>query len=87
MSINEDIRQINESLGQASGPTAARDTVSALGDLLQSQNLLIGVWVNYEALRRNLDLDLETMQIDAEGLWIDPGPIRVDTVGGQLGPL
>ncbi len=86
VSINEDIRQINESLGQASGPTAARDTVSALGDLLQSQNLLIGVWVNYEALRRNLDLDLETMQIDAEGLWIDPGPIRVDTVGGQLGP-
>ncbi len=86
VSINEDIRQINETLGQASGPTAARDTVSALGDLLSSQNLLIGVWVNYEALRRNLDLDLETMEIDAEGLWIDPGPIRADTVGGQLGP-
>ncbi len=86
VSINEDIRQINETLGQAAGPTAARDTVSALGDLLNSQNLLIGVWVNYEALRRNLDLDLETMQIDSEGLWIDPGPIRVDTVGGQLGP-
>ncbi len=86
VSINEDIRQINETLSQASGPTAARDTVSALGDLLNSQNLLIGVWVNYEALRRNLDLDLETMQIDAEGLWIDPGPMRADTVGGQLGP-
>ncbi len=86
VSINEDIRQINETLGQAAGPTAARDTVSALGDLLNSQNLLIGVWVNYEALRRNLDLDLETMQIDSEGLWIDPGPIRADTVGGQLGP-
>lgn len=86
VSINEDLRQINETLSQASGPTAARDAVSALGDLLQSQNLLIGVWVNYEALRRNLDLDLETMQIDAEGLWIDPVSIRVDTVGGQLGP-
>lgn len=85
VSINEDIRQINETLGQASGPTAARDTVSALGDLLSSQNLLIGVWVNYEALRRNLDLDLETMQIDSEGLWIDPGPIRADTVGGRPG--
>jgi len=42
--------------------------------------------VNYEALRRNLDLDLGTMQVDAEGLWIDPGPIRVDTVGGNMGP-
>jgi hypothetical protein len=86
VSINEDLRQINETLSQASGPTAARDAVSALGDLLQSQNLLIGVWVNYEALRRNLDLDLETMQIDSEGLWIDPISIRPDTVGGQLGP-
>jgi hypothetical protein len=85
VSINEDLRLINETLSQASGPTAARDAVSALGDLLNSQNLLIGVWVNYEALRRNLDLDLGTMQIDSEGLWIDPIAIRPDTVGGQLG--
>jgi hypothetical protein len=86
ISINEDLRQIRETLNQASGPTAARDTVQALGDLVQAQNLFIGVWVNYEALRRNLDLDLGTMEIDADGLWIDPGPIRPDTVGGQLGP-
>ncbi len=86
ISINEDLRQIRETLSQASGPTAARDTVQALGDLVQAQNLFIGVWVNYEALRRNLDLDLGTMEIDAEGLWIDPGPIRSDTLGGELGP-
>ena len=86
ISINEDLRQIRETLSQASGPTAARDTVQALGDLVQAQNLFIGVWVNYEALRRNLDLDLGTMEIDAEGLWIDPGPIRIDTLGGNLGP-
>jgi hypothetical protein len=86
ISINEDIRQIRETLSQASGPTAARDTVSALSDLLNAQNLFLGVWVNYEALRRNLDLDIGTMQIDSEGLWVDPGPIRPDTVGGVLGP-
>lgn len=84
ISINEDLRQIRETLGQV-GPTAARDAVSALSDLVNAQNLFVGVWVNYEALRRNLDLDLGTMQIDAEGLWIDPGPIRIDTVGGSLG--
>ncbi len=79
ISINEDLRQIRETLSQASGPTAARDTVQALGDLVQAQNLFIGVWVNYEALRRNLDLDLGTMELDGEGLWVDPGrsgPIR-----------
>ncbi|MCC6510409.1 MAG: hypothetical protein IT423_15005, partial [Pirellulaceae bacterium] len=86
ISINEDLRQIRETLNQASGPTAARDTVSALSDLVNAQNLFVGVWVNYEALRRNLDLDLGTMQIDSEGLWIDPGPIRSDTVGGAMGP-
>ena len=26
-------------------------------------------------LRRNLDLDLGTMQLDSAGQWIDPGPI------------
>jgi hypothetical protein len=85
VSINEDLRLINETLSQASGPTTARDAVSALQDLLNSQSQLIGVWVNYEALRRVLDLDLGTMQIDSDGLWIDPIAIRPDTVGGQMG--
>ena len=40
--------------------------------------LPLSVWVNYEVLRRSLDLDLGTMQLDAEGNWIDPGPIRAD---------
>jgi hypothetical protein len=82
--LNEDIRQINEALSQASGPTAARDTVSALQDLLNAQNFFMGVWVNYEVLRRTLDQELGTMQLDSEGLWIDPGPIRIDTVGGDF---
>lgn len=84
--LNEDIRQINEALSQASGPTAARDTVSALQDLLDAQNFFMGVWVNYEVLRRTLDQELGTMQLDSEGLWIDPGPIRLDTLGGEFSP-
>ncbi len=85
ISINEDIRQINETLGQASGPTASRDAVGALTDLLTSQNTFIGTWALYESLRRNLDHDMGTLQIDGEGLWIDPGPIRADTMAGRLG--
>lgn len=85
ISINEDLRQVSETLGTVSGPTAARDAVTALNALLSTQSQLIGIYVNYEALRRNLDLDLGTMQVDAEGLWIDPGSIRPETVGGFFG--
>lgn len=72
---NEDIRINQELTGQTAGATAARDAVSALTDLLDAQNNFMSVWVNYEALRRSLDLDLGTMQLDAEGIWIDPGAI------------
>jgi hypothetical protein len=73
---NEDIRIDQELTNQASGATAARDSVSALSDLLDAQNNFMSVWVNYEALRRSLDFDLGTLQLDSEGLWIDPGAIR-----------
>jgi hypothetical protein len=73
--LNEDIRRIQEANRQPSGPTAARDTVSALRDLLTAQNDFLSVWVTYEVLRRTLDFNLGTMQLDVEGMWIDPGPM------------
>jgi hypothetical protein len=83
--INQDRARINEVLGTVSGPTAANDYAQAINSLLNAQQALIGTFVNYEALRRSLDLDLGTMQLDAEGIWIDPGPMRADTLGGNFG--
>ena len=60
------------------GATSARDLVSALSGLLGAQNELLGIWVAYEIERINLDLQLGTMQLDAQGQWIDPGPIEQD---------
>ncbi len=57
------------------GATTARDLVSALADLQNAQNDFISVWVNYEVQRRALDFDMGTMQIDCDGIWMDPGPI------------
>jgi hypothetical protein len=54
--------------------------VTALGDLQDAQNDFLSVWVNYEVQRLNLDLDLGTMRLDAEGIWLDPGPM-----GGEHG--
>jgi hypothetical protein len=73
--LNADIRLQNEDRGNGSGPTAARDAISALNDLLIAQNNLLGFFVSYEVVRRSLDFDLGTMEITPDGLWIDPGPI------------
>ncbi|MCI0357425.1 MAG: TolC family protein [Planctomycetaceae bacterium] len=75
---NEDIRINGELTAQGARATAARDAVSALTDLLNAQNQFLAFWVNYEVLRRGLDFDLGTFQLDAEGLWIDPGTIGED---------
>lgn len=60
---------------QQLGATTARDLVTALGDLRDAQNDFMSIWVTYETLRRSLDFGLGTMQLDPEGLWIDPGAI------------
>lgn len=64
-------------------PTAARDLVSALSDLLDAQNDFLSVWVSYETLRVLLDFEMGTMELDPTGIWIDPGPIEEsDTPSG-----
>lgn len=64
-------------------PTLARDLVQSLTDLLNAQNDIVGVWVDYESQRMNLDLDLGTMQLDQRGMWVDPGPISRDFAESQ----
>ena len=53
-------------------PTAARDLVSALTDLLNAQNDLLNVWVSYEVLRVLIEFEMGTMEIDEQGIWLDP---------------
>lgn len=56
-------------------PTTARDLTQAISSLLSAQNTFLSIWVAYEAERMFLDMDMGTMQLDAHGMWIDPGPI------------
>lgn len=74
--------------GATISPTTARDLVSALSDLLDAQNDFLSIWVNYEASRMSLDLELGTMQLDERGVWIDPGRIDAgrETTAHQAGP-
>lgn len=61
-------------------PTVARDLVSALNDLLDAQNDVLNAWVSFEVLRVLLDFEMGTMQLNQEGLWIDPGPLVVKAI-------
>jgi outer membrane protein TolC len=72
---------------QTFGATTARDLVSALADLLNVQNDFLSVWVNFEVQRRSLDFDLGTMQVDPEGIWLDPGEITNEHGTWQEVPL
>ena len=83
--LNEDIREFRDARGLSSGPTAARDTISALSDLLNAQNSLLNIYVNYEVVRRGLDFDLGTMELTPEGLWVDPGEISAEELLLQNG--
>ncbi len=66
------------------GSTVARDLISALSDLQSNQSNLIRDWVAFEVLRRQLDLNMGTMQLDENGFWIDPIEITAETARGTM---
>ena len=57
------------------GTQTARNLVDSIIGLNNAQNSFLSSWVQYEVLRRNLDFDLGTMQLDQLGQWVDPGEI------------
>ena len=59
--------------------TTARDLTQAINGLNLAQNQYVLSWVQYEVLRRSLDFDLGTMQLDQSGHWIDPGTFDEST--------
>lgn len=65
---------------QSFNSSTARDLVTALNSLLNSQNDFLSDWVNYEVLRLGLDFNLGTMEIDSEGMWLDPGAMTAESL-------
>lgn len=53
------------------GPTAALNLLTAMNDLLSSQNNFMSVWLNHYAARMVLMRELGLMELDENGLWID----------------
>lgn len=61
-------QQGGTNLGNSSG----LNINNALGALVRAQNALIQYWTSYERNRINIYRDMDIMQIDERGLWIDP---------------
>lgn len=59
-------------------PTIARDLTDSYNQLLNAENDLVSVFVDYESQRMNLDIDMGTMKLDRGNYWLDPGPILSD---------
>lgn len=83
--LNAFRRANNEARGVGSGPTAARDAIDALSALLNAQNQLLNIYVNFEVVRRGLDFDMGTMELTPDGQWIDPNEFSTDIMLGLAG--
>ena len=56
--------------------TLARDLVDSYSSLLSAENQLVTVYVDHESQRLNLNFDMGTMELDQNGMWLDPGPVE-----------
>ncbi|OYW19534.1 MAG: hypothetical protein B7Z55_08670, partial [Planctomycetales bacterium 12-60-4] len=57
--------------------------LNALQSVLNAQNELIRIWVQYEQNRINIHRDMDIMQVDERGLWIDPVYQNLSTYGRE----
>lgn len=57
--------------GAGDAAALTNQVLQAQSSLLQAQNTLFTIWVNYLTSRMTLYLDLEQMQVDERGVWND----------------
>jgi outer membrane protein TolC len=63
-------------------PTATLDLLNALDGVLTAKNTLIANWVAYEVGRYQLLLDLDALQVDERGLYVDADYGQPDQASG-----
>lgn len=68
-------RPVGSNANTRLGTQTARNLTDSIIGLNRAQNSFLSSWVQFEVLRRNLDFDLGTMQVDSMGAWVDPGVI------------
>ena len=69
------------------GPTAALNLMTALSDLRSSQNNFMSVWLNHYATRMQLERELDIMEIDDEGMWIERPLFEAERAAAEEVPI
>jgi hypothetical protein len=62
---------IGATAGAAGGSVQGLNTLQALSSVLQAQNQMIQIWVNFESNRLQIYNFMGTMEIDENGFWVD----------------
>lgn len=70
--------------GKGIDTNTSQRLISSLNSMASTQNVFISSWLDYQKLRMILDLNMGTMELDAQGRWIDPGQITKDRLGPVL---
>jgi len=66
------VEESNDPTKTNQGGVSGRNLVDALNDILDSQNALVDIWSDYERSRLNIYRDMGIMEIDPQGVWVDP---------------
>ena len=89
--IRVDVMQLQMEQPQRGGridTNTSQQLINALNGLMNSQNNLLGTWVEYQTQRMLLDLYMGTMALDEQGRWIEPGTTDSATfLSPELAPV
>ena len=72
------VESAREELLNSTDPTSTQNILTALNSLLSAKNSLIQSWVSYETSRIQLLLDMDALQVDERGVYIDEHNNRPD---------
>ncbi len=72
LQYDQAVEESNAPGGNTNSGVRGRNLINALNDILNSQNRLVQFWANYERSRLAIYRDMGIMEIDEQGLWIDP---------------
>ncbi len=72
LQYDQAVEEANAPGQQSQGGVRGRNLIDALNNILAAQDRLIQIWADYERERLNIHRDMGMMEIDPQGLWVDP---------------
>ena len=65
------VEESNDPNRSSQGGVRGRNLVDALNGILDAQDQLVSIWASYERARLEMYRDMDVMEIDPQGVWVD----------------